>query len=120
MKRTLLLEEVGIFCLSLFMYTQLPYGWGLYVLLILTPDFSMIGYIKDTQVGALLYNVFHHRGLALALWGLGYVTGISWVMLVGVILFSHSSLDRVAGYGLKYRDDFKHTHLGEIPDRAQS
>jgi hypothetical protein len=29
-------------------------------------------------------------------------------------LLGHSSFDRVLGYGLKYDDDFKHTHLGWI------
>ena len=57
-------------------------------------------------------------GVALLVWGLGYQLGISWVMLSGVVLFSHASLDRIVGYGLKYGDDFKHTHLQEIPDRA--
>jgi len=34
--------------------------------------------------------------------------------LVGIILFSHSAMDRVFGYGLKYPDSFKNTHLGKI------
>jgi hypothetical protein len=34
--------------------------------------------------------------------------------LIGVILFSHSSLDRMLGYGLKFEKGFKFTHLGEI------
>jgi len=30
------------------------------------------------------------------------------------VLYGHSSFDRLCGYGLKYVDDFKHTHLGWI------
>ena len=111
MKNLVKLEEVAIFGLSLFMYTQLPYGWGLYAILILAPDVSMLGYVINTRVGSRVYNTFHHRGLALLLWGVGYVVGGSVVMLIGVILFSHASLDRIFGYGLKFADDFQHTHL---------
>jgi hypothetical protein len=32
----------------------------------------------------------------------------------GLILFSHSAMDRMLGYGLKYESGFKFTHLGEI------
>jgi hypothetical protein len=34
--------------------------------------------------------------------------------LAGVIMLGHSSFDRVLGYGLKYGDSFRHTHLGWI------
>ncbi len=120
MKNLLRLEEVAIFGLSLFMYTQLPYGWEMYALLILAPDISMVGYLAGPAMGALLYNTAHHRGMALALWGAGYYFGISPLMLAGVILFSHASLDRIFGYGFKYSDLFKHTHLQEIPARVSS
>ena len=117
MKRTLILEEVGLFGLALFMYTQLPFGWGLFALLILAPDVFMVGYLAGKKVGALIYNIGHHRGLAIALWGIGYQAGLSWLMLIGVILFAHASMDRIFGFGLKYADDFKHTHLQEIENR---
>ena len=38
----------------------------------------------------------------------------SWLMLVGIILFGHSCMDRMLGFGLKYPDSFKNTHLGAI------
>jgi hypothetical protein len=37
-----------------------------------------------------------------------------WLQLAGIILFTHSSMDRVFGYGLKYPDSFNNTHLGPI------
>jgi hypothetical protein len=45
---------------------------------------------------------------------LGGSSGVQWLQLVGLILLGHSSLDRVFGYGLKYADSFRHTHLGWI------
>lgn len=35
-------------------------------------------------------------------------------MFIGIVMFAHSSFDRVLGYGLKYCDNFKNTHLGAI------
>ena len=34
--------------------------------------------------------------------------------LPGIILFGHASMDRIFGYGLKFSDNFKHTHLGNL------
>lgn len=34
--------------------------------------------------------------------------------LAGIILFSHSAMDRIFGCGLKYDEGFNFTHLGEM------
>nr|WP_317235731.1 DUF4260 family protein [Niabella hibiscisoli] len=39
---------------------------------------------------------------------------LDWLLRIGVVLFGHASLDRVAGYGLKYNNGFAFTHLGVI------
>jgi hypothetical protein len=44
--------------------------------------------------------------------GVYYLNDIT--KLIGIILFTHASFDRIFGYALKYFDNFKHTHLGEI------
>ena len=114
MKSLLQLEELLLFGLSLFLFSQLDYGWGWYALLFLAPDLSMIGYLANSQVGAWTYNLVHHKGLAVALYVLGYLLSIPWLMFAGTLLLGHSSLDRVFGFGLKYPDSFQNTHLGRI------
>jgi len=114
MKNLLRLEEFFLFGLALFLFTQLDYGWGWYALLFLAPDLSIAGYLANPRVGAWTYNLIHHKGLAVALYILGYVFSVQWLMLTGTILLGHSSLDRVFGYGLKYPDAFQNTHLGRI------
>lgn len=114
MKNLLKLEEFLLFGLSLFLFSQLGYGWGWYALLFLAPDLSMIGYLANPQVGAWTYNLVHHKGLAAALYVVGAVLSTPWLMFAGTILLGHSSLDRVFGYGLKYSDAFQNTHLGRI------
>ena len=74
----------------------------------------MIGYFVNNKVGAISYNIFHHKGLALALAFAGFFIGNEVLLAVGVLLFAHSSFDRMLGYGLKYYSGFKDTHLGRV------
>ena len=68
--------------------------------------------LSNTKVGAFTYNLFHHKGVACIIITIGWFTVSHWVVLAGILLFTHSSFDRTMGYGLKYEDGFKHTHLG--------
>jgi hypothetical protein len=70
--------------------------------------------LAGPRVGAFTYNLAHHRGLAVLLFMLSVPLDSIPLRLAGIILFAHSSLDRVFGYGLKYPDSFTHTHLGLI------
>lgn len=72
---------------------------------------GMIGYLVGNKVGAWMYNLFHHKSLAIFILCFGWSHGFEWLELAGIILLGHSSLDRMFGYGLKYLDSFKHTHL---------
>ncbi|MGB8984573.1 MAG: DUF4260 domain-containing protein [Anaerolineales bacterium] len=114
MKNLLKIEEFFLFGLALFLFSGLDYGWSWYALLFLAPDLSMLGYLTNPRLGAWTYNLVHHKGLAVALYVLGYLLATPWLMFAGTILLGHSSLDRVFGYGLKYPDSFKATHLGVI------
>lgn len=107
-------EELLLFGLALFLFSGLDYGWGLYALLFFAPDLSMIGYLANPRIGAWTYNLVHHKGLSVALYVLGYLLSIPWLMFAATILLGHSSFDRVLGYGLKHEDAFQNTHLGRI------
>lgn len=84
------------------------------MVLILLPDIGMLGYLVNTKTGALTYNVFHHKGLAILMLLIGIYLEIEVMQLIGIILFSHGALDRIFGYGLKYADNFKNTHSGHL------
>jgi len=114
MKTIIKLEELGLFLFGIYLFSQLNYAWWWFLVLILVPDFSMIGYVFGDKVGAFLYNLFHHKGIAIVVYLLGIYFSDTLFQLVGIILFSHSSMDRIFGYGLKYEKGFKFTHLGEI------
>lgn len=114
MKTILKLEELAQFVLGIYLYSLLPYEWWWFLVLLLTPDIGMIGYAINNKVGAFFYNLFHHKGLAILLYLVGVLLKLDLLMLVGVILFSHSAMDRILGYGLKYNQGFKFTHLGDL------
>ena len=108
------LEEAAMMLLGMYLFGLLPYAWWWFPALILVPDFSFIGYAFGNKAGAWVYNLAHHKAVAIALYIAGCYTLLPQLQLAGVILFSHSSMDRMLGYGLKYEKGFKFTHLGEI------
>lgn len=114
MKNILKLEEFLMLLLALYLYSFLGYSWWLFAVLFLAFDIGMLGYLIDTKIGAFTYNMLHHKGLAIALYLAGSVSGISVLQFIGILLFAHSSFDRILGYGLKYSGNFKHTHLDDL------
>lgn len=114
MKILLKLEDAAEFLLSIFLFSRLEFAWWWFPVLILLPDLSMTGYLISTKAGAALYNIAHHKGLGILIGIIGFINADQALMLAGIILFGHSAMDRAFGYGLKYDDDFKHTHLGQI------
>lgn len=114
MKNLISLEELAQFGLGIFFFSKLSLAWWWFPVLILVPDLSMLGYVFGNEVGAWLYNFFHHKALGILILTIGFMYDLEMVSLAGIILFSHSALDRIFGYGLKYETDFKDTHLGRI------
>ena len=95
-----------------FLFLGLP--WWAFPLLLLVPDVSAIGYLRGPRVGAIVYNLAHDLATGVAVGGLGLAIGSVPLAAAGAILVAHSGMDRLAGYGLKLPDAFKHTHLGWI------
>ncbi len=114
MKSLLKLEELFMFGLSILFFSNLGFVWWLFPALLFTPDLSMIGYLGGTKLGAIIYNFIHHKALGVGIFILGIILASQPWQLAGLILFGHSSMDRVLGYGLKHSDSFQHTHLGMI------
>lgn len=111
------LEAFGLFILSVFLFSMLDYSWGWFPALLLLPDISMLGYAFGNRIGAYSYNLFHHKLTAIAAGLCGFYFQHSGLMLAGIILFGHSAMDRMFGYGLKFSDSFQNTHLGRIGKR---
>lgn len=111
----LLRWEGGILCAgAIFAYFWLDGSWLWFVLLLLVFDVSMVGYLKNPRLGALTYNLGHSVFLPGLLVILAWAFNWRLALFFGLIWLAHIGLDRGLGYGLKYPDDFKHTHLGWI------
>ena len=104
-------EEIAITAAAIYFLTQHSLGLSiwLWMPLFLIPDISIFGYIFGSSVGAVSYNLFHHRGIALLIAAIGTVLHNEITLALGLLLFAHSSFDRMFGYGLKYQDSFNHT-----------
>ena len=114
MKTILKLEELAMLACSIYGLYLLGADWWWYLLMAVGPDISMIGYVAGNKAGAFSYNLFHHKGIALAVLAIGFIYYYPALLLSGLVLFGHSSMDRLMGYGLKYEKGFKFTHLGSI------
>ena len=120
MKQLIQLEEAAMFLFGIFLFKQLSFVWWLFPALILLPDISMIGYAAGNKTGAVLYNIVHHKAIALIVYVIGFYLYDETIMLIGIILFAHSGMDRFFGYGLKYFTGFSFTHLGKIGKEART
>lgn len=114
MRLVIQLEELTMFLGSIYLFNQLSFAWWWFPALILAPDISMLGYIAGNITGAVSYNLFHHKAVAIAVYFCGLYLHNEIVQLIGIILFGHSSMDRMMGYGLKTFEGFKFTHLGSL------
>lgn len=114
MKALLSLEEIAKLLLAYVGSLYLDFSWWVFPALFLLPDLSMLNYLFNPRVGAWLYNLLHHQALGIAIGLAGFMLAQPEWQLAGLIIFGHSAMDRAFGYGLKYTDSFKHTHLGWI------
>ena len=116
MKKLLQSEEFAQLALAIIglYFAPVHVAWWLWPVLFLAPDLSMLGYMVNTRFGALTYNLAHHKLVAGAILLLGWFTNQPIILTTGLLLWAHSSFDRIMGYGLKYSDSFQHTHLGMI------
>ena len=53
------LEGAAVLAVSVFAYHSDHGSWGLFALLFLMPDVSMVGYLANAQIGAAVYNAVH-------------------------------------------------------------
>jgi hypothetical protein len=116
MNTILKLEEAAMTAMGIYLLTiyNLHLSAWIWIILFFSPDIGMLGYIINTKAGAAVYNIFHHKGIAIALAAAGYYFHNNIMIAAGILLFSHASFDRMLGYGLKYPDSFKSTHLGNL------
>jgi hypothetical protein len=108
------LEGALLLFASVTAYNHLGGGWAPFLLLLLVPDFFMLGYLFNVRVGAVIYNAGHTLALPLIV-GCAAVLARAEALLPFVLIWTaHIGLDRTLGYGLKYPTYFRDTHLQRL------
>src|SRR5271165_7189513 len=108
------LEGMAALALSAVFYARTGASWWLFAALWLTPDLSMLGYLGGPKLGARIYNAIHSYVTPATLAVVGLLLGSSVLLPYALIWINHIGVDRLLGYGLKYPQGFKFTHLGKL------
>jgi hypothetical protein len=108
------LEGLAAFAISILLYARHDGSLWLFVVLLLAPDLSAVGYLAGKRAGATTYNIAHTYALPAILGGAGLLGGSDLAISLALIWAAHIGMDRAVGYGLKYPSDFKDTHLSRV------
>lgn len=118
----LLLRAEGVIALTaaVVAYRAIGGGWLEFGLLFLLPDLSMLGYLANRRLGALIYNAGHTYLAPAALAAIGWSLNLPMLFAPALIWAAHIGFDRLVGYGLKYATAFGATHLGWRGKRTEA
>ncbi len=113
-KPLLHIEGGCVVVVSCILYQQVHGHWSWFLILLLVPDLSMLGYLINKRLGAVCYNFVHTYSVPLLFFivsRLLHNQSWDWVLLIWI---AHIGLDRAIGYGLKYPTGFRDMHLGKV------
>lgn len=105
------LEGLAIFVATIVLFAHNGCSWWVYAIAVAAPDIAIAGYAFGTRIGATIYNTVHLFVWPVALGTFSFLQGRATLVGVALAWASHIGIDRALGFGLKFADDFKHTHL---------
>ena len=111
------IEMLILFLLAVILYFWFGFSGWIFAVLLFSFDISMLGYIANNKVGAVLYNIGHSLMLPIIILSFALFYRNDTALGFSLIWFAHIGLDRFLGYGLKLTTGFKDTHLGKIGKR---
>jgi Domain of unknown function (DUF4260) len=107
-------EGIAVGTSAIALYFNAGFPWWLFVVLVLAPDLSMVGYVAGPTIGTATYNAAHTYSLPVVLGAIGVIADAETAVQVSLIWLAHIGVDRAIGYGLKYPSGFKDTHLQRV------
>ncbi len=113
-KRIIHVEGAIMFLAMLYLYGVYGFKWWVFIVFLFAPDISMLGYLANNRIGAIVYNLCHTyivSGLAILV---GLFFQVELLFVIGIIWTAHIGIDRLCGFGLKYKTAFKNTHLQKL------
>lgn len=107
--------EYGLaFLFTFYIYLQSDFSIWLFFILLLAPDITMLGYLINNHIGSTIYNIGHTVIVPMIFLLCFFLFSHDLLLMIAFIWFAHIFMDRSVGYGLKYRDSFKDTHIQKI------
>ena len=107
-------EGLIILIATIYLYSMHEYKWWIFVIFLLAPDVSMLAYLINHHIGATVYNLFHTYTLSIAIILIGVFLQQDLTLMIGLIWTAHIGMDRLFGFGLKYKTTFKDTHIQRL------
>jgi Domain of unknown function (DUF4260) len=108
------LEGLVLFAAALTLYLREDYSILLLVVLFLAPDLSFLGLAGGERLGAVAYDTAHTYVGPILLASASLITEWTAGVELGLIWLAHIGIDRALGYGLRYPDAFRETHLQRV------
>jgi hypothetical protein len=95
------LEGLVLFGAAIAVYAAQGFSWPLFALLLLAPDLAALGYLANSRLGNISYNLAHTLSAPLAIAVLAGLTGNPLELQLALIWLAHIGMDRTVGYGFK-------------------
>jgi hypothetical protein len=113
------LEGAALLVLSILLYQHTRASWWQFLILFMAPDVSILGYLVNARVGAVTYNAIHTY-IGPILLAMYLIAALRPELLsFAVIWLAHIGFDRMLGFGLKYQNGFRDTHLNPVRHAQQ-
>lgn len=107
-------EGLVLFAATIALYVREDFSILLLVVLFLAPDLSFVGLAGGPRVGAVAYDTAHTYVGPILLASTSLIVEWSVGVQLGLIWLAHIGIDRALGYGLRYPDAFRDTHLQRV------
>lgn len=115
MKQLLSLEYLfAAVLVAIFFVSVGKFDWWWLIILFIVFDASMVGYLINNHIGALIYNIGHSIIGPTILAAVYIATDNQFLLFVSLLWLFHIFVDRALGYGMKHAKGFHHTHMGKI------
>ncbi|MCI2848381.1 DUF4260 domain-containing protein [Staphylococcus hominis] len=108
------LENAFVFITAVIIYFMFDFSLWLFLILLLVPDISMLGYLYNNKIGSYIYNIGHSYIIPILITLLYLAMGVNSLLGIALIWLAHISMDRTIGYGLKYPVGFDKTTIQKV------
>ncbi|HHQ5112497.1 TPA: DUF4260 domain-containing protein [Staphylococcus aureus] len=108
------LENAFVFIIAVIVYFMFGFSLWLFLIFLLVPDISMLGYLYNNKIGSYIYNIGHSYIIPILITLLYLAMGVDLLLGIALIWLAHIAMDRTIGYGLKYTVGFDKTTIQKV------